>query len=538
MLNFKTIKYLFLIFGLPILLAFLSEIIFKIVAIARVCNFIENILFALILVLLVSMVSNKSTRKVLLIFGALIFNICLLFETFYFLKFNSTLSASSIFVVLESNEVEIREFLSLHFDLKTKLLTIFLLTMIFVGILKIVNKPRFNLDAAKDKSLKVDTIILGLLFLKYTQLIVFNVPYLILKTPITYIQEMKKFESYGSNNKYSDFKNVKHNDTLNKNELYVIVIGESTNRKHFSLNHNYYRETTPQLNEIKNELYVFNQVISSHTYTLGALPKALTLGNYEYPEGKYKGSIVQLFNQANFKTYWISNQKPIGMMDTQITKIGMGAHKSFFLNANHAKESTPYDNLVLSTMDDVLHEEGNKKVVFLHILGTHLNYRNRFPKKDEYFKDKPKTQFKTEIAYNTINDYDNAVRYQDKILRQIIEKVKVIPSFSSYVLYFSDHGQEVYDDINFSGHTIDEQITRNMYEVPMFVWLSNKYCLKTSLDFRVNSKYMTDDLFHAIADLSNISSNETDSTRSIFNVAFKERKRIIKDTIDYDAYFN
>ena len=48
---------------------------------------------------------------------------------------------------------------------------------------------------------------------------------------------------------------------------------------------------------------------------------------------------------------------------------------------------------------------------------------------------------------------------------------------------------------------------------------------------------MTDDMFHSIADISNISSDQVDTTRSIFNESFKEIKRIIKDTIDFDSYF-
>ena len=46
-----------------------------------------------------------------------------------------------------------------------------------------------------------------------------------------------------------------------------------------------------------------------------------------------------------------------------------------------------------------------------------------------------------------------------------------------------------------------------------------------------------DVLLHSIADLCNVTSKETDSTRSIFNTSFKERKRVIKNNLDYDTYF-
>ena len=51
-------------------------------------------------------------------------------------------------------------------------------------------------------------------------------------------------------------------------------------------------------------------------------------------------------------------------------------------------------------------------------------------------------------------------------------------------------------------------------------------------------KYMADDLFHSLADLLNITSNEVEFTRSIFHKDFKERKRIIKDIVNYDTFFD
>jgi heptose-I-phosphate ethanolaminephosphotransferase len=104
-------------------------------------------------------------------------------------------------------------------------------------------------------------------------------------------------------------------------------------------------------------------------------------------------------------------------------------------------------------------------------------------------------------------------------------------------LYFSDHGEEVYDKIDFSGHSADQVITQNIYEIPLLLWVSEKYKHNKSIPNNFNSKYLTDDLFHSIADLVDVKSEEVDSSRSIFSEHFKERKRIIRDTIDYDILF-
>jgi heptose-I-phosphate ethanolaminephosphotransferase len=369
-----------------------------------------------------------------------------------------------------------------------------------------------------------------------TKLIVYNVPYLAVRTPISYFQEMQKFKAYGKENALGNFINVERKNVVNDKELYIIVVGESTSRVHFQLDSGYYRETTPLLNSIKDELLVLNDVISPHAYTIGSLSKGLTLGNTENPEGKYQGSILQLLNQAGFKTYWVSNQRPIGISDTQVTKIAKGANTSVFLNMNHTSEKTPYDEVLLKELDNIVLEAGNKKVIFLHMIGAHFYYEMRYPEKFNIFKDTPKTQFKRPEVYSTINAYDNAMRYTDSILNEVV-KISKKQKAQSFMLYFSDHGQEVYDEIDFFGQTIDQMITKNMYDIPMFLWMSESYTLNNEIADNANKKYMTDDILHSIADLCGVTSKETDSTRSIFNASFKERKRIIKNNLDYDTYF-
>ncbi|MGM5470667.1 phosphoethanolamine transferase [Flavobacteriaceae bacterium LMO-SS05] len=536
MINYKGIRRLLYIFLVPIVLAFAFEVLTIDIHISRFYNFLENIFFAIILAITSLLFNNYKKKFYFLLVSLLLNNVFLVFETLYYYLFKGTLNASVFFVIFETNFNETNEFLSLHLDRNILIFVLMICVITAYSLIKLKAIMSVNSIIIKNKLIIVGMVVLISSFLKFSKLIIFNVPYLLVKTPVSYIQEMNKYKIYGKEHKMGEFTNIEHNNLSKGKELYVIVVGESTNKKHFNLYHNYYRETTPQLNTIKDDLYVFDNVISPHTYSIGSLTKVLTLGNYENKDKIYGGSIIQLFNQANFKTYWISNQRPVGMMDTQITKIGMGASKSVFLNTNHAKETTAFDIDLVNSLSQIFEEDGDKKVIFLHMLGTHLNYKNRYPKNEAYFKDIPITNFKNKKAYEIINSYDNAIRYNDKLLKNIID-ITEQQNAISYVLYFSDHGQEVFDEIDFAGHTIDEQITRNMYEIPMFLWLSKKYKAISPRDFNLSTKYMTDDLFHSIADISNIKSNETDFTRSIFNKNFKERKRIIKDTINYDTYF-
>ena len=68
--------------------------------------------------------------------------------------------------------------------------------------------------------------------------------------------------------------------------------------------------------------------LQPQTFHILSLVKALTIKKGD----NYVGNIIQLFKQAGNKTYWLSNQPPIGMYETLVTKIALSASKPLFLN--------------------------------------------------------------------------------------------------------------------------------------------------------------------------------------------------------------
>src|SRR5690606_19696081 len=94
-----------------------------------------------------------------------------------------------------------------------------------------------------------------LVFLKFTGLIVPNLPYLTAKASWEYILEQRKMAQFDIGEPIGNFKNVAHNSPAEKN-IYVLILGESTTKNHFGI-YGYPRKTTPKLNEIKNELLIY-----------------------------------------------------------------------------------------------------------------------------------------------------------------------------------------------------------------------------------------------------------------------------------------
>jgi heptose-I-phosphate ethanolaminephosphotransferase len=261
----------------------------------------------------------------------------------------------------------------------------------------------------------------------------------------------------------------------------------------------------------------------------------LTLGDYEHPDKKYLGNVIDIISQADFKTYWISNQIPIGIYETQTTAIAKTASEVYFLNLGGEKEQLSYDEKVLPYVRKVLGNNEKKKFIVVHLLGTHVQYKNRYPKKYNVFSDNPKTDYWSDQAKETINHYDNAVLYNDYVVSEIINEVKKLNKKEATVFYLSDHGEEVYETLDMAGHS-EAISSKPMYLIPFIYWNSDIENVRAYQAYK-ERKYMADDLIFSITDLLNVSFDGYESTRSIFNKEFSARRRIIKDGKDFDFFY-
>jgi heptose-I-phosphate ethanolaminephosphotransferase len=130
-------------------------------------------------------------------------------------------------------------------------------------------------------------------------------------------------------------------------------------------------------------------------------------------------------------------------------------------------------------------------------MGSHLPYKIRYPQLYGKFTDinDMSGSFEdplTDLQKAIINEYDNSVLYNDFIISSIVNLVKEKRELS-YILYFSDHGEEVFDDKVYSGRSFDN-ITPGMYQIPFILWLSDEYKKHRCIDGNLNNPYSTEDV--------------------------------------------
>ena len=270
---------------------------------------------------------------------------------------------------------------------------------------------------------------------------------------------------------------VKEKPSILGQNLSVIVIGESITRQHMGL-YGYSRKTTPRLYKLSPELIIFDKVWTTTSNTIYSVTQALSVN--------INGKLVPIFSvlkQAGFITEWISNQPRIGIWESRISVFVSGADKKIYLNQNHggilADDIPSYDEKVLNEVKKVIEYTNKPKVVFIHLMGAHTDYSKRFPKNYRIFKDIPRKD-RNPKHLKIINDYDNAILYNDFVVSSIIDILKN-SNVSSTLLYFSDHGDDVFESSDsYFGHS-PQFLSSPMRQIPFILW-SSKGFSKSSIN--------------------------------------------------------
>lgn len=327
----------------------------------------------------------------------------------------------------------------------------------------------------------------------------------------------------------------------------VLVIGESTQRGRMSL-YGYPRETTPNLDTLHKtdpHFTVFNHVVTSRPYTIEILQQALTFGNELHPDLYLtEPSLMNMMEQAGYKSFWITNQQSMTKRNTMLTVFSKQTDKQFYMNQQRVQNAREYDGNVLKPFEEVLADPAPKKFIVVHLLGTHIKYEYRYPENFNKFtgiEGLPKGLTSSQIEdYNT---YDNAVLYNDFVVSSLIKEFQATDP-NGFLLYFSDHGEEVYDTPphNIQGRN-ETAPTRAMYTIPFMIWTSPRWAESHPRDFSsmLDRKYSSSELIHTWSDLAGLSYDKWLPANSLVSPQFKEQPRLIgdpygkKSVIDFDT---
>ena len=407
--------------------------------------------------------------------------------------------------------------------------------VITFGILLYAGIPIFmiwRMKGGKVFSIKKNKLVFSICII----LLVLAIPFKTISKSIYYINFYKTYVDYKKRH-YDEKKDIANRlkqpyevtSLLPKdqNQTIVVVIGESETRHHMSL-YGYGRKTNVLLQR-SDSLMVYDDVVSPQVHTIPVIRTVMSFMDKDHPEYfSQRPSMFELFNRAGYETYFITNQPFGGLYETSYDLLLTQAQEK----DNPSMMKKP-DEIMFPDLKKILDNKTTKnRLIVLHLMGNHMAYIFRYPKEYNVFNNdsdhfiKSKEKYMTPEAIKAIDSYDNSVRYNDYVVHHIIESVKE-KGGNSAVIYFSDHGEEVFENRDFAGHAY-EKVSAYMCEIPFIVWRSPTFGnYRKDLAFSPKLPLSTSDFLQSITDLAGLRYQDFDATKSFFNVAFKPHQRYV-----------
>lgn len=327
----------------------------------------------------------------------------------------------------------------------------------------------------------------------------------------------------------------------------VVVLGETLRRDYMQC-YGFPLENTPHLDSLVRvgELIQFTDVVSPAPNTQESLTKILTysLNSPEQDSWYRYPSMMRTFSQAGYWVEWTSNQESSGLVLQQVNVLANLSDHVHYVNARsidaeHDKSFTYFDEDVLPHLMTQSDVSKHNLLQIVHLMGSHHKYERRFPPSYNRFTPQDLPVKRDPEKDQTIANYINSIYYNDYVVSEIVKRYR---DENALVIYFSDHGEVIYDDPNNPTY-IDHGLTVGGVSIPMLMYMSPKMrtthpeMYQAILDAR-HRPIMLDNLTHTLTAFFGIQTSYSDPAHNFLSGEYNaHRPRVIysmSKVFDYD----
>ncbi|WP_019898314.1 phosphoethanolamine transferase [Methylotenera mobilis] len=259
-----------------------------------------------------------------------------------------------------------------------------------------------------------------------------------------------------------------------KNELIILVVGETARADRFSLN-GYAKETNPQLS--KQDVVSMTDVSSCGTSTGESVPCMFSImkrKHFNREEALHIENALDVLYENGVQILWRDNNS-----DSKGVAVRMQYEdfKSPKLNPECDEECR--DIGMLSGLDEYIASKTKKDIlIVLHQMGNHgPEYYRRYPKEFERFTPACKSSDLKNCTKEEIdNAYDNAILYTDFFLSKVIDFLKKYDGrYETAMLYVSDHGESL-GEHGIYLHAAPYMIApKEQTHIPAILWMGKNF---------------------------------------------------------------
>lgn len=326
-------------------------------------------------------------------------------------------------------------------------------------------------------------------------------------------------------------RSVTASTSLAESPSIVVIIGESFSKYHSSL-YGYGKLTNPLLSARVNDgsLNVFDDAISISDHTGVVMFSAFSANGSDEPNNT-DILFPTCFRKAGYKTACLDNQYFPGGGYTWITDVPLSDIMFDYRNQHDVKHDADLINEIPQFADPQL--------IVMHLIGQHYTYEDRYTSEFKHFTAADYSKDLSEDEREIIAHYDNATIYNDYVVESVIRKFQ---DKNCMVVYFSDHGEELYEIDDFMGHgnAAERPTVEYQLRVPFMVWTSSEFQSKypdvvKRIKESVHKPILTDYVAHFLFEVAGIDTKYYCPELSFINDNYPEDiSRIVLGNMDFD----
>ena len=145
-------------------------------------------------------------------------------------------------------------------------------------------------------------------------------------------------------------------------------------------------------------------------------------------------------------------------------------------------------------------------------MGSHADYAQRYPNEYNKFSAEDYEEAWPQLSFSSrslVAQYDNTVLYNDYVVYELMRK---FDKEDAVVLYFSDHGEDVFHSSDvYCGHAteLDENHKKVVRQIPLMLYTTQIFreehsTLQQRIEGAVSSPYRTDSIMYTIMDIAGV----------------------------------
>ncbi|MBL0638239.1 phosphoethanolamine--lipid A transferase [Aeromonas veronii] len=307
-----------------------------------------------------------------------------------------------------------------------------------------------------------------------------------------------------------------------KPTLMFLVVGETARSQNYSLNG--YGKATNSFTAKEQGVVSFKDVRSCGTATAVSVPcmfSNLTRRGYDDQLASSRDGLLDVLQHAGVSVLWKENDGGCKGVCRNVPTIEI-LPKSY---PALCQGESCYDEVLLEGLDQqIAGMKGNKLVAF-HLMGSHgPTYFRRYPASERVFMpDCPRSDIENCSNEELVNTYDNTIRYTDKVVGLLIDKLKSLESqYDVGLVYLSDHGESLGAMGLYLHGTPYKFAPDDQTRVPLLTWFSPQLQADRELDMDClaaeasSQRFSHDNLFHSMLGIMDVQTRVYDNKLDLF----------------------